>query len=157
MDRDDTHDDDSLTELIRILENERYAAMIAGDVGALDRLLSDRLVYGHSNAEPDSKDSFLERVRDRTFVYESIDHPEERIIIAGGAVVVLGAMIANVYLPGELRTLRTARARCGRRKTETGGWWLTSRLRSWRENRHHVAVIDRAAGQSRQADMPVTR
>ena len=93
-----TPDDDNLTDLIRTLENERYAAMIAGDVGALDRLLSDRLVYGHSNAARDSKDSFLERVRDRTFVYESIDHPEERIIIAGGAVVVLGAMIANVYL-----------------------------------------------------------
>ena len=88
-------DDDSLTGLIRTLENERYAAMIAGDAGALDRLLSDRLVYGHSNAARDSKDSFLERVRDRTFVYESIDHPEERIIIAGGAAVVLGAMIAG--------------------------------------------------------------
>lgn len=117
-------DDDSLTELIRILENERYAAMLAGDVGVLDRLLSDRLIYGHSNAERDSKDSFLERVRDRTFVYESIDHPEERIIIAGGAVVVLGAMIANVYLSGELRTLRNSA--CAVWAKEDGNWRLVA-------------------------------
>jgi hypothetical protein len=35
-----TPDDDSLTDLIRALENERYAAMIAGDAGTLDRKLS---------------------------------------------------------------------------------------------------------------------
>ena len=116
-----TPDDDSLTDLIRTLENERYAAMIAGDAGELDRLLSDRLVYGHSNAERDSKDSYLERVRDsRTFVYESIDHPEERIIIAGGAVIVLGAMIANVYWSGELRTLRNSA--CAVWAKEDGNW-----------------------------------
>jgi|SRR5690348_15826273 len=117
-------DDDSLADLIRRLENERYAAMIAGDAGALDRLLSDRLVYGHSNAERDSKDSYLERIRDRAFVYESIDHPEERIIIADGAVVVLGAMIASVYRSGELRALRNSA--CAVWAEEDGNWRLVA-------------------------------
>jgi len=116
-------DDDSLAGLIRRLENERYAAMIAGDAVVLDRLLSDRLVYGHSNAGRDSKDSYLERIRDRTFVYESIDHPEERIIIAGGAVVVLGAMIASVYRSGELHTLRNSACAVW---AEDGNWRLVA-------------------------------
>jgi hypothetical protein len=45
-----TNDTGSVADQIHALEDERYAAMIAGDADALGRLLSDRLVYRHSTA-----------------------------------------------------------------------------------------------------------
>ncbi len=79
-----TNDTGSVADQIHALEDERYAAMIAGNVEALGRLLSDRLVYRHSTGGHDSKASYLERVRNGTFVYESIKHPEDEIIVADG-------------------------------------------------------------------------
>jgi len=52
-----TNDTGSVADQIHALEVERYAAMIAGDVEALGRLLSDRLVYSHSTGDHDSKAS----------------------------------------------------------------------------------------------------
>ena len=101
-----TNDTGSVADQIHALEDERYAAMIASDVEALGRLLSDRLVYSHSTGGHDSKASYLERVRNGTFVYESIQHPEYEIIVADGAAVVLGMMIARVHRAGELHELR---------------------------------------------------
>ena len=53
-----------MQEGIRALEARRYAAMRAGDTGALGEVLSDRLVYAHSNAAADSKDSFPSTLTD---------------------------------------------------------------------------------------------
>jgi hypothetical protein len=93
-------------ELISELENRRYSAMVASDVEELSRLLSDELAYAHSNGERDSKQSYLERVRNGTFTYEWIDHPEEKILVSGGAAVVIGSMTAKAYWCGEARNLR---------------------------------------------------
>lgn len=109
---------------IRELEARRYAAMLAGDVAALDALLSERLVYCHSNAERDDKASYLERVRDKTFVYESIEHPEETIIVTSDAAAVVGSMIARGFWAGELRTLRNASLAVWAR--EPLGWRLVA-------------------------------
>jgi ketosteroid isomerase-like protein len=114
---------DATIALIRQLEDQRYAAMLTSDLDGLNRLLSDRLVYSHSNAERDSKASYLGRVSDGTFVYESIEHPEEKIILADGAAVVLGTMIAKAYWSGELRTLRNGACAVWA-KEEDGQWRL---------------------------------
>ena len=116
---------DTTIALIRELEDQRYAAMLTSDLDGLNRLLSDRLVYSHSNAERDSKASYLDRVRDRTFVYESIDHPEEKIILADGAAVVIGTMIAKAYWSGELKTLRNGACAVWA-KEEDGQWRLVA-------------------------------
>ena len=114
---------DAAVALIRQLEDRRYAAMITSDVDALDQLLSGRLVYSHSNAERDSKGSYLDRVRNGTFVYDSIQHPEEKIILADGAAVVIGTMIAKAYWSGELKTLRNGACAVWA-KEEDGQWRL---------------------------------
>jgi ketosteroid isomerase-like protein len=114
---------DATIALIRELEDQRYAAMLTSDLDGLNRLLSDRLVYSHSNAERDSKASYLDRVRDGTFVYESIQHPEEKIILADGAAVVIGTMIAKAYWSGELKTLRNGACAVWA-KEEDGQWRL---------------------------------
>lgn len=90
---------------IRALEERRYQAMTDGDVDTLAELCAGDLVYTHSKAERDTKDSYLKKVRESYFVYGEISHPEERIILAGDCAVVVGAMRANVTAQGEPRRL----------------------------------------------------
>lgn len=84
--------DEPVRTLIHELEKQRYAAMVDGDLATLDRLLSPRLSYTHSNGDRDTKDSYLQKVRDGVFVYLGIDHRTERVEILGDAVVVIGWM-----------------------------------------------------------------
>ncbi len=119
-----TTSDEDPGSLIRSLEDERYAAMLAGDLAALDRLLSARLVYTHSSGGRDTKASYLDRVRARAFVYESIEHPVDQVILAGGAAVVIGAMTGRVHMSGELRTLRNTA--CAVWMDEGGDWRLVA-------------------------------
>jgi ketosteroid isomerase-like protein len=99
---------DHVVELVRHLEDRRYDAMIAGDVETLDLLLSDELAYGHSSGERDTKPSYLDRVRNGTFVYTSIEHPVDKVIVTGSAAVVVGIMIALAHVSGELKTIHGA-------------------------------------------------
>ncbi|MGW5151794.1 nuclear transport factor 2 family protein [Rhodococcus koreensis] len=85
---------------IRAFESRRYTAMMHSDVDTLDALLSARLVCAHSNGARDTKLSHLDKVRDGTFTYTSIDHPEDQIIVAPGCAVVVGRMIASASWSG---------------------------------------------------------
>jgi hypothetical protein len=95
---------DAPSARIRQLEDQRYQAMLDGDVEVLDRLLSSRLNYTHSNGARDSKDSYLRKVRDGYFVYRSVEHPVHRIEMLDGAALVIGEMRATADIDG-----RTAR------------------------------------------------
>jgi hypothetical protein len=53
----------SQEEEILALEEKRFAAMVSGDLGALDALLHQDLVYTHSSAVVDTKASYLEAIR----------------------------------------------------------------------------------------------
>ena len=47
--------DDAAIEEIKVLEDRRYRAMLAGDTAVLDELCSDDLIYTHSKADYDDK------------------------------------------------------------------------------------------------------
>lgn len=85
---------------IRQLEDERYQAMLDGDVETLDRLLSARLSYTHSSGDRDTKESYLQKVRDGYVVYRSVTHPVDRIEVLAGAALVIGEMHASAELGG---------------------------------------------------------
>ncbi|MBA4789595.1 MAG: nuclear transport factor 2 family protein [Rhizobiales bacterium] len=90
-----------LQDRIRVLEEQRYAAMLAADIPALDVLLSDNLVYSHSNATVDDKASYLAKVKSGHFEYLEISHPEERMVVIGSTVLVLGRMSGRVRMNGQ--------------------------------------------------------
>ena len=83
------------------LEERRYRAMLAGDVVALDELCSGDLLYTHSRGDRDDKSSYLAKVASGHFVYHEIDHPADRILIAGDAALVFGRMTAKVTAEGQ--------------------------------------------------------
>ena len=44
-------------------EDERYAAMVDGDLETLDRLLADEVSYAHSSGVRDTKEQYFAKVR----------------------------------------------------------------------------------------------
>ena len=96
---------DEVTQLIRTLEQVRYDAMIAADIAALDGLLAPELIYTHSNGERDSKGSYLDRVQGAHFVYHSISHRVEEVIVYPHTAIVTGIMQADVTVAGQRRQL----------------------------------------------------
>jgi ketosteroid isomerase-like protein len=97
-----------VAEQIRALEARRYQAMTDGDVGTLAGLFSADLVYTHSDATSDSKQSYLDRLASGYFKYGPISHPETSIVVHGDCVVVIGDMRGDVQIGGHPRVLNNA-------------------------------------------------
>ncbi|MFC5947457.1 MFS transporter [Pseudonocardia lutea] len=90
------------------LEDRRYQAMVDNDTKALQELLSDELVYTHSNATRDTKHSYLDKVTAGFFVYHSVEHPVETLVVRDGLAVLTGQMRARVTNNGVERQLDNA-------------------------------------------------
>ena len=95
------------TSEIDDLEDRRYAAMVDADLDALDELLSDDVMYAHSDATVDSKASYLELLRNGTLVYHSLEHRTETVVSRPGVVVVGGTMSGSIHMHGAAKTLNS--------------------------------------------------
>jgi len=118
-----TADDDVAAKQISALEARRYQAMTDADIATLDELLSADLVYTHSDATSDSKQSYLDRVANRYFDYGPIAHPEDSIVVHGDCAIVVGDMRGEVRVEGgQLRVLNSRSLAVWVR--ENGNWAL---------------------------------
>jgi hypothetical protein len=81
-------------------EDRRYQAMLDGDLETLDALCADELSYTHSNGVRDTKAEYFAKLREGYYVYHRIDHPVERVELAGDAAVVVGRMTADLTSGG---------------------------------------------------------
>ena len=86
---------------ILALEEKRFAAMLSGDVGLLDALLHQDLVYTHSSAA-----SYLEAIRTGKTRYESQKRFEERVRMCGECALVTGRAEMQAEVNGVRKTLR---------------------------------------------------
>ena len=94
--------DSAAIDEIKALEDRRYRAMLAGDTAALNELCSDNLIYTHSKADYDHKQSYLHKVGTRYFTYLEITHPADRILVVEGAALVTERMTAKVLVEGTI-------------------------------------------------------
>jgi ketosteroid isomerase-like protein len=94
--------------IIKQLEDQRYAAMCAADAATLDKLLADSLVYTHSYGGSDSKASYLEGIRAKKWVYRKIERPKENIQVHGDCVIVTGQVRIELLSDGKPKTLNSA-------------------------------------------------
>jgi ketosteroid isomerase-like protein len=99
--------DEDVAGQISALEARRYAAVTAGDVAALDELFAADLVYTHSDASADSKQSYLEKLAAGHFKYGPISHPEHSIVVHGDCALVFGDMRGEVQIAGLVRVLNS--------------------------------------------------
>jgi len=111
------------------LDKQRMDAMCQRDIAALKTLLADDLVYTHSSARVDTKQSLLGGMEAGTTVYTSIEPSEVRAQAFGDAVVLTG--IAQISVSSNGRPLNF-----GVRFTDvyvnTGGQW---QMVAWQSTR----------------------
>ncbi len=99
--------DTPTTSQVHELEERRYAAMVGSDLEALEELLSDDVVYTHSNASVDSKASYLEVLRTGKLVYHSLEHTTDAVITRPGMAIVSGTMSGSIRMNGVAKTLNS--------------------------------------------------
>jgi ketosteroid isomerase-like protein len=92
---------------IRKLEDRRYRAMCEADAATLEELLSDTLVYTHSNASTDGKASYIANVKAKKWNYRRIERPIESIQMHGDCAVVTGQVRIDILLDGAPKTLNS--------------------------------------------------
>jgi uncharacterized protein (TIGR02246 family) len=83
--------------------DRRIAATIAGDLGALDGMMTADLTYTHSSGVEESKAQFLEGLKSGKYVYREITPRDRRVRVHGDAAVVSGPCHV-VIEPGGKRT-----------------------------------------------------
>ena len=86
-------------------EDRRYEALLGPDLPTLERLFHDRMSYAHSSGVRDTKDQYLEKIRNGYYDYARIDHPVERVDVLGDTVVVIGRMTADLTVQGTQKTI----------------------------------------------------
>ncbi len=107
---------------IRALEDERYAAIVAGNFDAFAELAHPELVYTHSNGATDTVASYLDKCTSGFYVYHHIEHPIDFIRLVDDLTLVIGEMNASITAGGVAKELRN---RClAVWKETTKGWKL---------------------------------
>ena len=115
-------DDDVAAKQISALEARRYQAMTEADTAALGELFSTSLVYTHSDATSDSKQSYLDKLASGHFDYGVMEHPETSIVVHGDCAIVVGDMRGEVVIGGQTRVLNSRSLAVWVR--ENGNWVL---------------------------------
>ena len=88
------------------LEERRFAAMIARDFGALERLVHDELRYTHSSGVSDGKASWLDSMRSGRVRYQSAKCSEQKVRIYGDTALITGRAHIEAEIAGQPKTLK---------------------------------------------------
>ncbi len=85
---------------IRDLDKKRMNAMAQKDIATLNALLSDDLVYTHSSARLDTKQSLISAMESGTTVYTAVEPSDVVAQDCGDAVVLTGVARISVTSNG---------------------------------------------------------
>jgi ketosteroid isomerase-like protein len=101
-----TDTDDPRVAKIVALDEQRRAAMIAGDLAALDRLLADDLVHIHAGGNADTKRQYFKLLEDLC-AFVAIERGPMTVRFYGETAVVTGSMFHTVRIKptGAVRTM----------------------------------------------------
>lgn len=88
-------------QLIIDLDRKRMAAMCQQDSGTLREILADDLIYTHSSARMDTKESLIGNMEAGSTVYQSIKPSDVVAQDLGDAVVVTGVARITVTSNGK--------------------------------------------------------
>ncbi len=91
---------------ILALEDRRCAAMTAGDLASLEKLLHDELLYTHSSGVTDTKASWLLSMKSGKTRYKSVKCSGQQVRVFGDVALVTGRVHIEAEINGQPRTLR---------------------------------------------------
>jgi hypothetical protein len=81
-------------------EDARYSAQLGNDFAAMDKLFSSELVYIHSNAELDSKASFIESMHSGAVKYKAMRRSDVTVRNFGCIAIINGIGNYEVLFKG---------------------------------------------------------
>ena len=90
--------------LIIALDKERMQAMADKDIAKLKNLLCKDLIYTHSSARLDTKESLIGAMESGATVYTAVEPGDVKAQDLGDAVVLTGTAQISVELNGALNT-----------------------------------------------------
>jgi ketosteroid isomerase-like protein len=82
------------------LDKKRMTAMAQKDIATLNTLLSDDLIYTHSSARLDTKQSLIGNMESGSTVYTAVEPSDVKAQDLGEAVVLTGACRISVMTQG---------------------------------------------------------
>jgi len=88
------------------LEDKRFAAMIARDFAALEKMTHDELLYTHSSGVTDSKASWLESMKSGKVKYKGASCSERQVKFFGEVALIRGRAAIEVDIGGQPKSLR---------------------------------------------------
>ena len=83
------------------LDRQRMQAMASKDVATLNKLLADELIYCHSSARLDTKQSLIGAMQSGATVYTGVEPSDVKAQDLGDAVVLTGIARINVVSGGK--------------------------------------------------------
>ena len=94
---------DNNIDKVRTLENRRCQAMTTSDVPLLSQLFSDDLVWIHSSAKVDDKQSFLASIHTGKIRYTQVVCSEQQIRLFGDIAIVCGIVALEAIANGAVK------------------------------------------------------
>ncbi|TAE41411.1 MAG: nuclear transport factor 2 family protein [Runella slithyformis] len=93
----------AVEQAVMNVEKQRFEAQVKKDYAALETLLSDDLVYVHSNGNTDSKVSYIQSIKDGKSQYDEIKSEEMKVRIYGKTAIINGICVVKMPTNPNLR------------------------------------------------------
>ena len=71
-------------------EKARFEAQVSKNLDVLNQLLADDLVYVHSSGNVDTKQSYIQSIKEGNSTYNSIDVQEQKVRLYGKTAIING-------------------------------------------------------------------
>jgi hypothetical protein len=85
-------EEDLIAQVLRA-DDDRYRAMVSGDIPVLERLLSPALTYTHSSAHCENKEEYLASLFSGRVRYQETQRDEVSVRILGEAAILEGHVV----------------------------------------------------------------
>ncbi len=82
-------------------EKQRFDAQVSKNYAVLDQVLANDLIYTHSHGGTDTKQSYIQSIRDGKSTYDAIDVLEQKVRLYGNTAVINGVCILKATNNGE--------------------------------------------------------
>lgn len=92
--------------IVKNAEKNRFQALINQDYQSFKKLCDPELIYVHSSAKVDSLMSYMEKLENEYYIYQTIDYSIDNIIELLDSVLVFAVFDASLLLQGNPMTLK---------------------------------------------------
>ena len=97
--------DPKAEQAVKAAMDQFAKAVLGKDKATLEKLMADSIMYSHSNANLDTKESFIKNVMNETPKYEGFDYGESKTLIYGNTAIVRGKITVKDFQNGQRRTI----------------------------------------------------